>query len=137
MPKDGFMQGLEKSVAKKMRGRSEDDPKFKWWKDGNRTASQSFAKENPPPKGYRVAYESDSPSGEKIVRAVKGATGRKFAKFDPESAGYSRKTVNANIRKSYEDAGQTAVGSAYNQRGRPREFVKTPTGVKFVGKKKR
>lgn len=132
MPKTNIIKNMEKSVAKKMV--NEDDPGFKWWKDGNGLASFAHAKANPPPKGYRIAWESNGPDGEKIVRAVKGATGRRFLKFSPESSGQSRKTLNANIRNSYTKYGETATGSAYNQRGRLRDAVRTPTGVKFVGK---
>jgi hypothetical protein len=128
MPKDGFMQGLEKSVAKKMRGRSEDDPKFKWWKDGNKTASESFARKNMPPKGFKLMHESTSSSGEKMVRAYKPRPSDKGNPFAERGgklpSGTGRKAMNEQYRQSVSaESGQQVTGSKYNRRGQERKIA--------------
>jgi len=147
-----YEKDLEKSVAKKYakKGRSEDDPKFKWWKDGNKTASESFARKNMPPKGFKLMHESTSSSGEKMVRAYKprpSDKGNPFAERggrdmrDPRErgklpSGTGRKAMNEQYRQSVSaESGRQVTGSKYNRRGQERKIAETSSGPRYVGKK--
>jgi hypothetical protein len=137
-----YEKDLEKSVAKKYakKSRSEDDPKFKWWKDGNKTASESFARKNMPPKGFKLMHESTSSSGEKMVRAYKPRPSDKGNPFAERGgklpSGTGRKAMNEQYRQSVStETGRQVTGSKYNRRGQERKIAETSDSPRYVGKK--
>ena len=50
---------------------AEDDANWKWWNEGNRTASLRYARTNPPPKGwtYGLAGKGGGRGRTQLVRA--------------------------------------------------------------------
>ena len=103
-------QAAKKKVA-------EDDPRFRWYKHGNKMAGVDYAKKNPPPKKYTVSEPFTNELGKRVVSAERGR--------DPTSA--QRKLMDERRHKhgdwTFDPTDRAVVspgGKRYGKAGRLR-----------------